>query len=216
MKKLSIRFDSITPVTRFITLPSFLLTGKTCTFCGVLVALLFFAICVFLLAWRLRPIESSLQNTIHTFHIALLSVIKVNLNKYKIDTILSQGVKVTVNTIGQSYKYQGVIEFTAHNGPVHYVKKALKLPKNLLLKTGTKLVRHWDSIPTGKISYTTNSSTDKVVWGWGNLRKKPNIRCNDYNHDNSLTCNVNAIYVEGIYKKRNKNDEHQVTLLFCG
>ena len=162
MKKLSIRFDCITPATRFIILPTFLLTDKTCTWCGVLIALLSFAICVLLLGWYSRPIKTSLQNP-NTFHIAPLSVIEVNLNKYNINTILSQGVKVTVNTIGQSYKYQGVIEFTAHNRPVHYVKKVLKPPKNMLLKTDTKLVRHWDSIPTGKTSCATNSSTGKIV-----------------------------------------------------
>ena len=186
--------------------------------CGMLIAILFlatFVLCVVMLILYWKPTEINPQK-IHSIHIAPLSVIALDLDKHKINTIENQEVKVTVNTTGQSYKYKGIIEITAHKGPIHYAKKTLKFPRNLLLKTGTKLVRHWDRKPTGQISCTTNSSTDKIVWGWGNLRKKPNISCDNYNYNDSLSCNDDAIYVEDIYNQSNKNDEHQVTLLFCG
>ena len=186
--------------------------------CGVLIATLFlikFVLCVVMLILYWQPTDIK-QEKIHPIHVAPLSVIALDLDKHKIDSIQNQEVKVIVNTTGKSYKYRGIIEITAHNGPIHHAKKKLKVPQNLLLKTGTKLVRHWDRIPTGQITCTTYSSTGKVVWGWGNLRKKLNISCENYNYNNSLSCNGNAIYVEDIYNQRNENNDHQVTLLFCG
>ena len=204
---------------RFITLPAFpFLIGKICTLCGMLIAILFlakFVLCVVMLILYWQPTDINPQK-IHPIHIAPLSVIALDLDKHKINTIQNQEVKVTVNSTGQSYKYKGIIEITAHNGPIHYAKKILKLPKSLLLKTGTKLVRHWDRKPTGKISCATNSSTGKIVWGWGNLRKKLNISCDNYNYNDSLSCNDNATNVEDIYNNQRNENEHQVTLLFCG
>ena len=187
------------------------LTGTLCMCCGVLVAIFFFVVfivCVVFLALHLKPAEADPKNN-HTFHIAPLSTIELDLDKHKINTILNQGVKITVITPKQTrYKYQGILEFMVSSDHISYTHRVLKFPRIGVI-SGTPLVRYWISKPTGDIKL--NSSTDYVVWEWGNLEKRAEITCKNYaNMSNSTTIDVQDIY------RTRKHGEHQVTILFCG
>ena len=179
--------------------------------CGAFIAIFFFVIfvtCVVLLALHLNPVEADPQNT-HTFHIAPLSAIELDLDKHKIDTILNQGVKITVYTPKRTrYKYQGILEFMAYSNQISYTNRVLKFPR-IGVTPGTPLVRYWISKPTGDIKL--NYSTDYVVWKWSNLIKQAEINCTNYTYTtNSMTIDVQDIY------RTKKHGEHQVTILFCG
>ena len=124
-------------------------------------------------------------------------------------TIQNQGVKITVSTPKQTrYKYQGILEFMAYNDQISYTNTTLKFPR-IGVRPGTPLVRYWISKPAGGIKL--NSSTNYVVWAWGNLVKHAETNCGNYTYmSNSMTTDVQDIY------RTRKHGEHQVTILFCG